>query len=221
MSFVSAFRPGCLHGYGKEMAVEEETLFSHFPGSKDICQCHCNRVNTSHSQGTSSLFSLHPLSPPLPFLWRPHCSLPSAKVGEFPWQQGSWCLDTVKDALQWSCKLDSPRHPLPTAVHPEHLSHCSLPFHLLHARMLMQGGISLVVLGEERHWAGGQGEETPRPLDLGPDKAQRQLGRQNWGWLSSEDFAGSEDEAVIQAWTKVMSHGTGRSCYFFPLCWSN
>lgn len=58
---------------------------------------------------------------------------PSAKVGEFPWQPGSWCLDTVKDALQWSCEPDSPQHPLPIAAHPEHLSHRSLPFHLLDA----------------------------------------------------------------------------------------
>lgn len=79
---------------------------------------------------------------------------PSAKVGEFPWQPGSWCLDTVKDALQWSCKPDSPRHPLSTAAHPEHLSHHSLPFHLLHTWMPVQAWISMVVLEEERHGVG-------------------------------------------------------------------
>lgn len=79
---------------------------------------------------------------------------PSAKVGEFPWQPGSWCLDTVKDALQGSCKPDSPRHPLSTAAHPEHLSHHSLPFHLLHTWMPVQAWISMVVLEEERHGVG-------------------------------------------------------------------
>lgn len=201
-------------GRKRQWKKEGEPLLSHSPGSKNICNCSCNRVNTSGSQGTSSLFSLHPLPPPLPFLWRPHCSLPSAKVGEFPWQPGSWCLDTVKDASQWSCEPDSPQHPLPTPVHPEHLCHRSLPIHPLHTRMPMQGGISVVVLGEERHGAGGEGEEIPKLLALQPDKAQRQLGRQNWGWLSSEDLAGSEKEAAVQAWTKVISHGTGRSWFF-------
>lgn len=65
--------------------------------------------------------------------------------------------------------------------------------------------------------------EIPKPLALQPDKAQRQLGQQNCVWLSSEDSAGSEKEAAVQAWTKVTSHRTCRSCasfgvglFFFP-----
>lgn len=57
--------------------------------------------------------------------------------------------------------------------------------------------------------------EIPKPLALQPDKAQRQLGQQNCVWLSSEDSAGSEKEAAVQAWTKVTSHRTCRSCASF------
>lgn len=86
--------------------------------------------------------------------------------------------------------------------------------------MPTQGEISMVVLGKEWHGVGGEGEEIPKPLALQPDKAQRQLGRQNWVWLSSEALAGSEKEAAVQAWSKFISHGTGRSC-FFSLCLNN
>lgn len=68
--------------------------------------------------------------------------------------------------------------------------------------------------GRRKARGGRRGEEIPKLLALQPDKAQRQLGRQNWGWLSSEGLAGSEKEAAVQAWTKVISHGTGRSWGF-------
>lgn len=147
---------------------EGEPLLSRSPGSKNICKCSCNRVNTSHSQGTSSLFSLHPLPPPLPFLWRPHCSLPSAKVGEFPWQPGSWCLDTVKDALQWSFEPDSPRHSLPAdSPPPRTLSICpttpSLSIYCTHG-CRCRVRFPMVVLVEETCRAGGEGGEIPKPL---------------------------------------------------------
>jgi len=83
--------------------------------------------------------------------------------------------------------------------------------------MPTQGGISVVVLGKERHPREERERKSLKPLALQPDKAQRQLGRQNWGWLSSEDLVGSQKEAAIQAWTNVIIHGTGRSC-FSSLC---
>lgn len=40
----------------------------------------------------------------------------------------------------------------------------------------MQGGISIVVVVEERPEVGGEGGGIRKPLALEPDKAQRQLG---------------------------------------------
>lgn len=51
----------------------------------------CNRVKALYSQRASPFLYPLPIS-----LERHYRSCPSAKVGGFPWQPGSWCLDSER-----------------------------------------------------------------------------------------------------------------------------
>lgn len=75
---------------------------------------------------------------------------PGSPSWEFPWQLGSWCLDTVKDASQWSREPDSLGTPSPLPCTPS----SAPPFPPLQdadARWDFRGA------GDQRQWEGGEG----------------------------------------------------------------
>lgn len=115
---------------------QREVFFfsSSFPDT--LARCH-------HSQASFYPTTHHA---PSQISWELLLLGPSAKVSGFPWLQGSWCLDILRDALQLSCKSSFYHtHPcLPSS------SCLPFPFYLQQAIMLTQDGVSFWEAIKER-----------------------------------------------------------------------